>query len=588
MRMTAVVLVLLVVPARAQDAPPGNDGPPAPTAPGTADTPWTADRFGVQIPMRDGKSLAADVHLPAKAGRYPAIVVQTPYDRTKVRAGLAIAQGGLVVGGETISGVADREHYAYVVADWRGFFGSRAAGAGARPGALGQDGYDVVEWTAAQAWCDGKVGTWGPSALGVVQFQTAAERPPHLVCSVPLVASYGYRYDDYFADGVLREHHVACLDRLGFGTGARIREARDPSGALYRLARLAERPAAIDVPMLLITGWFDHGTERQIDTFNTLLAEGGPAARAGSRLLIGPWHHTAVDAAAQGDLQFPLAAGEAGLAAVAWFDKWLRGVGNGGWADGERVRFWRINQDGYHRAATWPRPGGVAKTLTLHATGVIDDKPARADEAPRSFLDDPADAVPTLGGANLPLFGLLPGPRDQKPLLARSDVLVYTTDGLVAPIRLEGAATMTVSVRLDAPDTDVAVRLCQVLDDGRAMLLADGIARASYAAPGGAGGAPRAGSATGPLGAAAPAATRVLLESGEPREVTVRLPPLAVTFPVGARIRLIVSGTNSPRFERNSHTGADAFDAKWAVASKVEILHDAAHPARIVLPLALP
>lgn len=533
---------------------------------GAQDAPWRTDDLDARIPLRDGKSLAADVLLPKAPGRYPAIVVQTPYDRTRSRAGLAAAQGGFSggesAGGGTTPAVADREHYAYVVADWRGFFGSRGAGPAA-PGSLGRDGFDVVEWAAAQPWCDGKVGTWGPSALGVVQFQTAAERPPHLVCAVPLVASYGYRYEDWFESGVLREHHVACLDRLGFGTGRIVRDARDPAGPVYRLARLAERPERIDVPVLMITGWFDHGTARQLETFAALRAQGGPRARAESRLLVGPWHHTAVDLADQGSLQFPIAAGEAGATTMAWFDRWLRGKGIGGFAADEVARVWRVGEDTWTRASEWPVATGAERTYTLHADGRIDDLPALADEAVRAIYDDPDSPVPTIGGANLPLFGLLPGPRDQKPLLARKDVLVYTTDPLAEPLRIDGAPRVTFHVATDAPDTDVAVRLCHVLADGRTVLLADSIARASW-----------------------DAGRRVPLEPGEPREVTVRLPPLAVTFPRGTALRVLVSGTNSPRFERNSHTGSAAYDPKLAVAARVDFLHAPPHAARLSVQLA--
>lgn len=529
-----------------------DDGPVTPPE-------WVAQKFDVQIPMRDGKALAADVHLPAKPGRYPAVVIQTPYDRTRHRAALGGGQGGFGRA-DVVAGVTDREHYAYVVVDWRGFHGSRAAGglAAGRVGGLGNDGFDVVEWAAAQPWCDGKIGTWGPSALGVVQFQTAAAAPPHLVCAVPLVAAYGYRYEDYFCDGVFREQHAASLDRLGFGTGNRVRDARDPAGALYRLARTTERPQAIDVPMLVVSGWFDHAVKRTIETFRTIVAEGGPKARAGSRLLVGPWHHTAVDAATQGDLEFPLAAGEVSAATRAFFDLHLRGVGTDGFAPGERVRFWRAGDETWVRAAEWPRPGTATRALTLHADGAISAAPAKDDEPPRAFLDDPDDPVPTVGGANLPIGGLLPGPRDQAALVARADVLVYTTEPLAEPMRIEGPSGVEVHVRTDVPDTDVAVRLCRVLDDGRTILLADGIARASFRAEAG----------------------RSLLEPGEPRRVAVTLPPLAVTIPKAGRLRLLVSGTNWPRFERNAHTGGDTFDAARAVAAKVEVLHDAAHAAR--------
>ena len=536
--VVAVCLVALAAPLRAQEGP------------------WVADQTAVSIPMRDGKSLAADVWLPAKPGRYPAVVVQTPYDRKLQRWALE---------GMDDRRSWDREHYAYVVADWRGFFGSRAAGP-ARPGQRGQDGFDVVEWTAAQTWSDGKVGTWGPSALGRVQLDTAAERPPHLVCCVPLVAPIGQSYDDYYEGGVYKEAHVAKLDALGFGVGTSVHDRPDPDAPAWKLAKRLARPERIDVPMLFITGWFDHATARELDTFRTLLSVGGSNARDGSRLLVGPWHHVAIDQVQQGDLAFPAAAGEAAREVRAFLDFHLRGVADGGWAARPRVRVWRCNEEGWHGGTAWPFPAAVEATWTLHASGVIDRAESAIDEAARRYLDDPASPVPTVGGANLPAPGLLAGPRDQAPLLGRDDVLVWTTAPLAAPLRLDGVATLSVFLACDKPDTDLAVRLCEVLADGRTMLLGDAIQRASFRN----------------------APVREPLVAGQPSRMTVTLPPLAVTFPKGARLTLILAGTNWPRFERNGHDSAPHLDPAKARPAKVEILHDAAHPARLVLPLLPP
>ncbi len=515
--------------------------------------PWKDDRRGVAIPVRDGKSLAADVLLPAKPGRYPAIVVQTPYDRAATRVALISADA---------AGAWDREHYAYVVVDWRGFFGSRAAGR-ARPGQRGEDGFDVVEWTAAQAWCDGKVGTWGPSALGRVQFDTAKERPPHLVCAVPVVAPMGQRYDDWYEGGVYREAHAEKLDVLGFGIGSTVFDRPLPDLPAWRLAAAAERPEEFDVPMFFITGWYDHATAHELDSFRAITARGGAKARDGTRLLVGPWNHMGIDLAEQGDLAFPAAAGEAALETRLFFDFHLRGMTTNGWAERPRVRTWRCNETGWFPTAAWPSTPFARGELFLHANGTIDARTPAADEPVRAYVDDPASPVPTVGGANLPAPGLTFGPRDQTSLLDRDDVLVYTTGPLAEPLRLDGVAALTVWLRTDRPDVDLHVRLCEVLADGRTMLVADGAQRAQLRR------SPR----------------REPLAPGEAVEVTVTLPPLAFTFPKDGRLRLVLAGSNWPRFERNPHTGELHFDPAKSVPAKVEILHDAAHPARLVMPL---
>lgn len=574
-RRAAAVLALSAAFAFAAPGADAQEPPPPPGAAPVTPAEWRTEDVAVRVPLRDGAALAADLWLPAKPGRYPVIVVQTPYDRSRFRpilraAGAAAgasdaATGGFGDGGGGLGTVLDREHYAYLVTDWRGFFGSRSAARGLPT--PGRDGYDVVEWAAAQTWCDGKAGTWGPSALGGVQFQTAVEAPPHLVCAVPIVSAYGYRYEDYFESGVFREAHGAALDRLGFGTGSRVRQATSPDAPIYRLARTMERPAQIDVPMLVVTGWFDHGIARTLDTFRTLGTAAGPRWCAGSKLLIGPWHHVAVDQASQGDIAFPDHAGEARREVRAFFDRHLRGVGAEEWDKRPRVRWSRIGEPGWHSSESLPWPAAAKRTLTLHADGRIDGAPPAKDEAPRAIYDDPDDPVPTIGGANLPIGGLLPGPRDQTPLLRRADVLVYTTAPLDEPLRIDGAATLSIAVRTDALDTDVAVRLCEVVADPatkteRTILLTDGIARASFDGRG-----------------------FTPLEPGEPHRVTVTLPPIALTIAKGSRLSLLVSGTNSPRFERSGHTGRPGYDRATAVAAKVEFLHDAEHPATFTAPV---
>jgi predicted acyl esterase len=517
-----LAVALLVSPLRAEDEP------------------WTPEQTSVAIPMRDKASLAADVFLPPTPGKYPAVVVQTPYDRTLMRPSLR---------GVGERGPWDRAHYAYVVVDWRGFFGSKNAG---RVGAArrGLDGFDVVEWAAAQSWCDGKVGTWGPSALGRIQLDTAQEAPPHLVCCVPLVAPIGQRYEDYYEGGVFKEAHAEKLDALGFNVSRLVAAAPSPDAPAWKLARAAEHVERMNVPMFFITGWYDHATARELESFRALVAGGGPRAREGSKLLVGPWTHTGIDQANQGDLEFPSAAGEAARETRLFFDFHLRGETKNGWAERPRVRMWRINEESWNAADTWPPAESDVAALFLRADGTLDAKAPPDDEPTRKYVDDPASPVFTIGGANLPAKHVTVGPRDQAPLLARDDVLVYTSAPFAEPLRLDGVASVRVTLRADRPSVDVAVRLCEVLADGRTMLVADAVRRAAPTA---------AASAT----------------------AHVEMPPLAVTFPKGGRLRLIVAGSNWPRYERNPHTGDPHFDPAKSAPASVEILSGA-----LFLPLA--
>ncbi len=165
---------------------------------------WYVD----SIMARDGQKLAADVYVPDTSGgqTYPTILIQTPYNRQFYRINLPLGFGTQT----------QNMPFAFVTLDWRCFYGSLGACTVGLD--RGKDGYDVVEWIATQAWSNGKIGTWGPSALGRIQYLTAKEKPPHLTCAVPLVAGPQYNYQEYYPGGVLREEYVETLDALALGS----------------------------------------------------------------------------------------------------------------------------------------------------------------------------------------------------------------------------------------------------------------------------------------------------------------------------------------------------------------------------------
>jgi len=388
--------------------------------------------------MRDGKSLAADLFLPEKPGRYPAVLVQTPYGKAR----------SSPLGGP--AGIRDRDHYAYVVVDWRGFHASRDA---AVPRAdRGKDGYDCVEWIAAQPWSDGKVGTYGGSALGMQQFETAVEHPPHLVCCVPMIAAMGQSYDRYYPGGVLLEAHVRSLERLGFPGMDVVRRFPDAAAPAWGIAeRATYRPAEVKVPCLLITGWWDHYPEAILRTRRDL-----PDAK----LLIGPWDHMGVDKPRQGARDFGGAAGAAADAARRFLDHHLRGVEGDGWKGAARVRYWTVGEEGWTDVEEWPGAATEAKAWKW------------SEE--QAYAADPREPVPTLGGANLP--PLPHGPTDHAELEKRKDLLRRTVPG---PLRILGQAEVDVTFTADRPSCDVAAWLC----DGTTHL-ADAVRRATPRAPG--------------------------------------------------------------------------------------------------------
>jgi uncharacterized protein len=541
--------------------------------PAASEEPWTRQKTAVEIPMRDGQALIADVYLPAQPGRYPTVLVQTPYSRKRM--------GAALPDDKARESLFDRDHYAVVVLDWRGFYDSKAARSGDLRPQIGKDGYDAVEWIARQPWSDGNVGTWGPSALGRVQYATAVEQPAHLVCCVPVVSPDGYTYADYYVNGVLREADVQMQDKLGFGIGAVVRPASKSSAPLYSvIARLAH-PEKFNVPMLVITGWYDNGLARHLETFEALRTKAGERTRLNTKLVIGPWHHMNVGKARQGALEYPGAAGERDRTSQQFLDYWLRGQTKNGWEEAAVVRWWQMGEERWLSADSLAAIRTAPTTFDLGADGLLLPGGAAGSAAAgvRRFVSDPSKPVPTIGGANLGQDnrggavavsgvlvgdGLLAGPQDQAEVEHRDDVLVYTTAPLTEPLRMFGRLAVNLTFAIDQKDASFAVRLCDVYPDGRSMLVCDSIARAQY----------RAGTdETAPV------------EPGQTYTLTLRLPPTALTLVAGHRLRISIAGSNYPRYELNPHTGADHYDAATAVAVRCSLFHGGEQASTLTVPV---
>jgi predicted acyl esterase len=357
-------------------------------------------------------------------------------------------------------------------------------------------GYDCVEWIAKQPWSDGKVGTWGGSALGRIQLETAIEKPPHLVCAVPLIAPLGQRYEDYYDGGILREAHVKMLDKLGFGVGAvvtRFPNADAPAWALAK--RTTYKPESIEIPCLIITGWWDHHPASILSSFDDIRTKGGGKAHQ-SKLLIGPWDHVSIGVAQQGDLTFPKAAKASGEAAKAFLDYWLRGLDNG-WDKTPDSRHWQIGDERWIEES--PR-GALRREVESVALGVGG-----------AYTSDPANPSPTLGGANLP--PLKHGPTDHSALDARKDQHVWK---ITKALQVNGSPELEFEATMDKESCDFIARLCEVRD-GKPYLLADG-------------------------------ASRVKTKPGEKTRVALTFPPTAITT---HELRIYLTGTNWPRYERH-------------------------------------
>jgi putative CocE/NonD family hydrolase len=553
--------------------------------------------------MRDGVVLRADVYRPRTPGTYPVLLQRTPYsknDNEARRRFSALAAHGYIV----------------VVQDTRGRYTSDGV---AVPHDEARDGYDSVEWAAALPGSSGRVGMFGGSYLATTQLEAATTEPPALAALFP-ASSYARRHDMvfqggafYLSDGlswnlgqamdVRRRELTPDVDRDGpIGLDARQRELlRDTwywhlplkSFAELDLKRLApgyfqmldhpdrdafwdpadieSRHSRFQVPAFHLTGWYDTlltGTLKNYTGLRTHAATEN--ARRYQRLIVGPWTHARPTLASTsiGDVSYgPEAGFDAEGTMVRWFDHWLKG-GDRAVLETAPIRLFVMGENRWRDEQDWPlaraRPtayylssGGRANSL--RGNGVLGiDTPTAGGPADR-FTYDPSRPVPT--GAS---GGYSRHPADRRTVEERDDVLVYTSAPLVSDVEVTGPLALTLWIASSALDTDFTGALVDVFPDGTARALNDGILRARY----------RNG---------ATAAT--LLQPGQPTEITIDLGATSNVFKAGHRIRLEVSSSNFPRFDRNPNTGGVFGEDREVRRAEQTVLHDAAHPSRLVLPI---
>jgi uncharacterized protein len=508
------------------------------------------------VPMTDGVKLATDVYLPAKGKPpYPTVLIRTPYGKG-VGKGLAANLGPL--------------GYALVAQDMRGRFASEGKPAiifgNDGLGGEHQDGHDTIRWIAKQDWSDGKVATWGGSALGIVQNMAAPGAPQALKGQVVIMAFSDYYHQAAYPGGVWRKELLEGwlksqkLDEVNLPTFLEHSTDDDFWEKLSAEAHAGE----VNAPGVYIGGWYDIFLQGTINSFVTIQKEGGPNARGKCFLVIGPLAHGAFnqkvdypDAA-----QAPISVG-APMNLLAY---WLKGEEDGVpklkpvhyYVMGDTTdrnapgNFWRS-------ADTWPPPAD-ATPFYFHADHTLGkEKPAGEEQL--TYKYDPEKPVPTVGGQNLLIAK---GPMDQREVESRPDVLLFSTEPLPGPVEVTGRITARLHVSSDCPDTDFTVKLCDVYPDGKSMLVTDGIRRASLRTS---------------------FEKREPLEPGKVYELDVDLWSTSLVFNKGHRIRVAVSSSNSPRFEPNANTGdPHPVPGKTRLANNTLHLSDR-FPSHILLPL---
>lgn len=551
------------------------------------------------IPMRDGTILYADLYMPKKPGKYPVIVTRSPYgiqrDNVHHERMIKFAQRG----------------YVGVVQDVRGRYESDGKWEPFRD--EGNDGFDTIEWIAKQEFSNGKIAMQGGSYLGHNQWAAASQSPPSLDAIFPSVAStniyanwitmggayrlsfnYGwgvvrmpnrimlpqywhtasYAPEELLYDNILR--HLPLKDGDLQSAGYAVQHYRDwvtheSYDEYWKSISDEERFDKVLVPAYNTGGWFDIFIMGTLNGYVGMKNKGGtPEARKGTKLLVGPWGHG--PSTKFGDLDFGAHAFvDLYEEELRYYDFHLKGVQNG--IDKEKpVKIFYMGENKWREEDNWPIPGTEYKELyltgdspanTLRGGGTLTfDKPGKSGID--KYIYDPNNPVLTYGGNNCCGTPTIAGPKDQRLIERRNDVLVYTSEFLTEPLSIAGPVTMKLHAATDGPDTDWMIKLVDVYPDGSAYPVSEGILRAKFK----------------------DGLDKVnLLTPNQVYEFEIELTGTANVFQPGHRIRIDITSSNFPQFDRNPNTGKPlGSDAEVRVAQQT-IHHGGVRASHIVLPV---
>ncbi len=549
----------------------------------------------VSAKMRDGVALKADIYSPKADGKFPVLLQRTPYNKTYTQGfGMKAAARGYVV----------------VVQDARGRFASEGEWYPFRHES--EDGYDTVEWAAALPKSNGKVGMFGGSYVGATQMLAAIASPPHLAGIAPSVTASNYHENWTYQGGVFEQWfgqswtsglaENTLTRNVSNGTNASlwtntlpltnypVLALPDPATVApyyrdwlahpsyddyWKAISIEESYSRIRVPILHIGAWYDIFLGGSLRNYALLKTHAGSeAARNGQHLVVEIGGHAGgSDQRKIGDVDFgPAAPYDPDELLLKWYDYLLKGAQNE-FAGKKHVRIFVMGKNEWRDEEEWPLARAKATKYFLHSSGKANGSPGDGllsvqdptAETKESYVYDPENPVPTIGG---PLccdsMHLPPGPRDQRSVEERKDVLIYTTPVFTQETEVTGPISLDLFASTSAKDTDFTAKLVDVWPDGFAQNLTEGILRLRYRD------------------------SREKPELAKPGEVYHLVLDLWATsnaFLPGHRLRLEVSSSNFPRFARNLNTGEDGATGTRMTPATNTIYHDKEHPSALVLPI---
>ena len=534
-----------------------------------------------KIPMHDGIGLSTNIFRPMGAGKLPTILIRTPYGKgTGLSAGYRLfVQNG----------------YAVVVQDVRGRNESDGVFSHNQEE---PDGEDTLNWIAKQSWSDGQVGMVGGSYLGIVQWKLALRNNPHLKAIFPVVSGNDDYRDRFYSRGGafkvgnrlswmaanLRASNSNPADFAAYVRTLPLRIA--DSAATGQVSKLYYQPVMdhptfdnfwaeksvrenldkIKIPVFSVGGWYDNFVEGDLEAFAQLRRAGKQAYSA-----IGPWPHN-MSATFEG-----VSFGSASMLPVSklqldWFNHWMKSPLPGPFP-GPKLRLFVMGRNRWREESEWP-PKNARTTsffLSSHKGANTAEGDGRLTMRPHSrehsdtYEYDPANPVPTLGGAVCCSPAIFPwGPKDQRKVEARKDVLVYSSEVLKKEVEVIGPVTVILYVSTTAADTDFMAKLVDVFPDGTARNLCDGMLRMRYRAS---------------------LRKAELVQPGKIYKIAIEAGVTSNLFLPGHRIRLEVSSSNFPRFDRNLNTGGSIVEESRMKTAQQRVHQGRHYPSAVLLPV---
>jgi putative CocE/NonD family hydrolase len=543
----------------------------------------------MRVPMHDRVLLDTNVFRPVGSGRFPVILLRTPYGKGP----------DLPAGYQSFI----NHGYAVVMQDVRGRYAS--SGKFDLLNQEGPDGYDTLNWIAAQPWSDGRVGMIGGSYLGIAQWRVALLNNPHLKAIFPVVAgSDDYRDRYYSAGGALKLGHrmlwlsdnleapgtikpkfsdyiyhlpLRTIDRaatrqtLPFYQTVLNHPAYD---SFWKGLSVLENIGQVHVPVFAVSGWYDNFAESDLEAFAALHKHDKLDDR--HRIMVGPWAHN-MSTPFQGvnygdDSSSPIRSYQ-----IDWFDHWLKGEpedarpfspeswhGVRAEVDEAPVHIFVMGVNRWRDEPDWPLARAKATPFYLASAGELESKPEHVSPVDQ-YVYDPRNPVPTRGGAVCCDPKIFPwGPMDQRPVEKRKDVLVYTSAPLKQDLEVTGPIRLVLYAATSALDTDFTAKLVDVFPNGEARNLTDGILRLRYR-----------------QGLEKPE----LAEPGKVYALNIDTGVTSNVFLTGHSIRVEVSSSNFPRFDRNPNTGRAQADETTLKKAEQTIYHSRMYPSHLVLPV---